>query len=230
MKYNVLGIGYLSCEHDVERAEWMKYGVVFDFAESISQAIEKLRQREYICIVIRTEQITHNEIKALREIRPTSTVILPPTYSVAEAHVCAHLSAIQYMRTSGHTDDTALGGDESLRYVLNMPAEEREALTIITVKDLSFCLEYRSVEIRGVEIDLTEKEFDIFALLLTNPRKVFTHEMIMDVVWHEDVSFYSPKAVTTHISNLRRKLKIAPDVPEYIKSVRGVGYKFEIPK
>lgn len=86
------------------------------------------------------------------------------------------------------------------------------------------------MEIRGAEIELTEKEFDIFTLLLTNPRKVFTHEMIMDKVWNEDPSFYSPKAVTTHISNLRRKLKIASDVPEYIKSVRGVGYKFEIPK
>ena len=77
---------------------------------------------------------------------------------------------------------------------------------------------------------MTEKEFDILALLLSNPKKVFSFEMIMDTVWHDDISFYSPKAITTHISNLRRKLKTAPDVPEYIKSVRGVGYKFEIPK
>ena len=81
-----------------------------------------------------------------------------------------------------------------------------------------------------MEVELTEKEFDILALLLTNPKKVFTHEMIMDAVWHEDSSFYSTKAVTTHISNLRRKLKTASDVPEYIKSVRGVGYKFDVPK
>ena len=40
---------------------------------------------------------------------------------------------------------------------------------------------------------------------------------------------FGAKAVTTHISNLRRKLKTAPDVPEYIRSVRGVGYKFDVP-
>lgn len=50
------------------------------------------------------------------------------------------------------------------------------------------------------------------------------------VLENKYISFYSPKVITTHISNLRRKLKIAADVPEYIKSVRGVGYKFEIPK
>ena len=63
-----------------------------------------------------------------------------------------------------------------------MPTEQREALTIISVKDLSFCLEYRSVEVRGVEVELTEKEFDIFTLLLTNPKKVFTYEMIMNEI------------------------------------------------
>ena len=120
--------------------------------------------------------------------------------------------------------------DDSLKYGLQIAAKEPEALTIVTVKDLSFCLEHRSVEIRGEEIPLTEKEFDILALLLSNPKKVFTHEMIMDAVWHEDISFYSSKAVTTHISNLRRKLKTAPDIPEYIKSVHGVGYKFCVPE
>ena len=91
-------------------------------------------------------------------------------------------------------------------------------------------MEHRSVEVRGKEIELTEKEFDIFALLLSNPKKVFTYEMIMDAVWHQDSSFYSTKTVTTHISNLRKKLRPEEDIPDYIKSVWGVGYKFDAPK
>ena len=230
MKYSVLGLGYTPSEYDVERAEWMKHGIAFDFAETLDIAAEKLRKQNYVCIAIRSDQISQEKIATLRTIRPIPAVILPSSYSPAEAHICVHFSAIQYVRAFGLADVAALGGDKSLQFVLDMPPERREALTIITVKDLSFCLEYRSVEVRGVEIELTEKEFDIFALLLTNPKKVFTHEMIMDAVWHEDVSFYSPKAITTHISNLRKKLKTTPDVPEYIKSVRGVGYKFDTPK
>ena len=50
--------------------------------------------------------------------------------------------------------------------------------------------------------------------------------MIVDRIWNEIADCYSKKTVATHISNLRRKLKIEPDVPNYIKSVHGIGYKF----
>ena len=75
---------------------------------------------------------------------------------------------------------------------------------------------------------MTAKEFDILALLIMNPKRVFTYEMIIDVVWHEDLDYYSRKAVNNHVSNLRRKLKMAPDSPEYIKSVHSIGYKFDL--
>lgn len=230
MKYKVLGVGYLPNEYEAERAEWMEHGMTFDFADSIHQAAEMLREQDYVCIAIRSAQITHEDLLVLREVCPIPTIILPPAYTAAEGRICAYFSAMQFARVSGHGNISDSNGEDSLKRVLDIQSTQRDPLTIITVKDLSFCLEYRSVEIRGMEVELTEKEFDILALLLTNPKKVFTHEMIMDAVWHEDSSFYSTKAVTTHISNLRRKLKTAPDVPEYIKSVRGVGYKFDIPK
>ncbi len=53
-------------------------------------------------------------------------------------------------------------------------------------------------------------------------------QVILDLVWQEDYSYYSRKAVNNHISNLRRKIKVAPDVPDYVKSVCGIGYRFEI--
>ena len=53
-------------------------------------------------------------------------------------------------------------------------------------------------------------------------------QVILGLVWQEDYSYYSRKAVNNHISNLRRKIKVAPDVPDYVKSVCGIGYRFEI--
>ena len=82
--------------------------------------------------------------------------------------------------------------------------------------------------VRSQVIPLTVKEFEIFSLLIQNPKRVFTYEVLIDLVWKEDYSYYSRKAVNNHISNLRRKIKVAPDVPDYVKSVYGVGYKFEI--
>ena len=54
------------------------------------------------------------------------------------------------------------------------------------------------------------------------------HEMLLDLVWHEDYNYYSRKAINNHISNLRKKLRVAPGLPDYVKSVYGVGYKFDV--
>ena len=109
----------------------------------------------------------------------------------------------------------------------SMMEDPGQPLTEIQDGDLYFCLEQRYVSVCGQEIELTAKEFDILSLLIENPKRVFTYEMIMDIVWHEDYDYYSRKAINNHVSNLRRKLKIAPDIPDYIKSVHCVGYKFE---
>lgn len=83
------------------------------------------------------------------------------------------------------------------------------------------------MEVCSKEIMLTAKEFDLLALLIRNPGRVFTFEMIMDLVWNEGNSFYSRKVIINHASNLRKKLRISDAVPDYIKSIRGVGYKFD---
>ena len=105
---------------------------------------------------------------------------------------------------------------------------QKHPLTKIHEGDLYFCLEQRMVCVRNQEIDLTAKEFDILSLLIMNPKRVFTYEMIIDIVWHEDCDYYSRKAINNQVSNLRKKLKVEPDVPDYIKSVHSVGYKFDV--
>ncbi len=227
MKYNVLGVGYLPQEHKIEKREWLAHGIEFDFVDTIKGATEMLRRKEYICIAIRSNRITYEEILTLREIFPIPVLIIPSNYTAAEGHICANFSAIQYVRAAGYREVAEVGGDRSLQCYLDMPIGERKPLTIITVKDLCVCLEYRSVEIQGKMVELTEKEFDILALLIMNQRQVFTYEMIMDAIWQNDYAYYSRNALSTHISNLRRKLKVTPDVPDHIKSIRGVGYKFE---
>ena len=105
--------------------------------------------------------------------------------------------------------------------------ESESSLTEIWEGELHFCLEQRIVEVCSQEIMLTAKEFELLALLIRNPGRVFTFEMIMDLVWNEEDSFYSRKVIINHASNLRKKLRISDAVPDYIKSIRGIGYKFD---
>ena len=109
----------------------------------------------------------------------------------------------------------------------SLPKKANQPLTEVREGDLYFCLEQRLVTVRGQVIELTVKEFEIFSLLILNPKRVFTYEMLMDLVWNEDYTYYSRKAVNNHVSNLRKKLKVAPDLPDYVKSVYGIGYKFD---
>jgi DNA-binding response OmpR family regulator len=68
----------------------------------------------------------------------------------------------------------------------------------VQVGDLYFCLEHRLITIREQPVELTVKEFEIFSLLILNPKRVFTYEMLMDLVWEEDYTYYSHKAVNNH--------------------------------
>ena len=95
--------------------------------------------------------------------------------------------------------------------------------------NIYLCVEQRIVKVREEKIELTAKEFDILSLLIMNPNRVFTYELIMDLVWNEDYAYYSRKAINNHVCNLRKKLKIDPGDPDYIKSVTGIGYKFVLP-
>ena len=99
-------------------------------------------------------------------------------------------------------------------------------LTEVQAEGLYFCLENRLVYICETEIMLTVKEFDIFALLIMNPRRVLTYDMIIDLIWHENLDYYSHRAINNHVSNLRHKLRVTPETPDYIRSVHSIGYKF----
>lgn len=70
-------------------------------------------------------------------------------------------------------------------------------MTFIKIAGLELCVEQRMTMICGQPINLTQKEFDLLLLLASNPKRVFTYEMIMDIVWHEDCTFYSRKRFIT---------------------------------
>lgn len=227
MTPHVLGVGYSYNEYSVTAQAWKEYGIEFDYADDIKQAAAMLSFKEYICIAICADVIPQEDLDALRKVRPVPIIVVPPTYSETQRYACVHFGVAQYLHTYHHPLAEATTDQNSMLYYLHIPTEKRKPLTIITVKDLSFCLEYRSVEIAGKRIELTEKEFDILALLIMNQRQVFTHEMMMDAIWHDDFSFYSRNALSSHISNLRKKLKVSESVADHIKSIRGIGYKFE---
>ncbi|MDE6280376.1 MAG: response regulator transcription factor [Oscillospiraceae bacterium] len=84
-----------------------------------------------------------------------------------------------------------------------------------------------TVTVNGEELSLTGREFDILALLMENPRRAFSRAQIYETVWGEDF-IGDDNTVNVHVSNLRSKLaKIDPE-RTYIKTVWGIGFKFNL--
>ena len=84
----------------------------------------------------------------------------------------------------------------------------------------------RTVEANGQTTSLTAKEFDLLHFLALHPGQVFSREQLMDQVW--DYTFAGEAStVTVHVRRLREKIEPEPLRPRYIKTVWGVGYKFE---
>jgi DNA-binding response OmpR family regulator len=85
--------------------------------------------------------------------------------------------------------------------------------------------ERRAVRLRGEDVQLTFVEFEILTALASDPGKVCTREMLLEHVWG-DSTYRDPRTVDVHIRHLREKLESDAKHPEYLFTVRGVGYRF----
>jgi DNA-binding response OmpR family regulator len=83
----------------------------------------------------------------------------------------------------------------------------------------------RQVEVRGEAVRLTYVEFEILSTLARAPGRVFSRTMLLERLWG-DSQYRDPRTIDVHIRHLREKLERDPKSPEYLFTVRGVGYHF----
>ena len=97
---------------------------------------------------------------------------------------------------------------------------------VLTVGDISLNTEERVAIRNGETVDLTAKEYDLIELLMRNPRRVYSRESLMNVVWgYTYAGDY--RTVDVHIRRLREKLEENPAEPDHIMTKWGVGYYFK---
>ena len=85
----------------------------------------------------------------------------------------------------------------------------------------------REIHLDGNLIETTAKEFDLLAFLASSPRQVFSREQLLAQVWDSSSQWQDAGTVTEHIRRVRRKIEENPDRPRWVRTVRGVGYRFE---
>jgi len=99
---------------------------------------------------------------------------------------------------------------------------------VISAQGLTIDLARRGVEVRGNRVQLTYVEFELLRILASHPGRVYSRRMLLEALWG-GADYREPRTIDVHVRHLREKLEPDPAEPEYILTVRGVGYRFRDP-
>jgi DNA-binding response OmpR family regulator len=96
---------------------------------------------------------------------------------------------------------------------------------VLEAGDLRIDSARRTVELRDQPVQLTYVEFELLRAFASSPGRVFSREMLLRALWG-DSAYREPRTIDVHVRHLREKLERDPREPEYLLTVRGVGYRF----
>ena len=113
-----------------------------------------------------------------------------------------------------------------IRAALRHRLQEQGARPIFKVGDLSVDLVRRIVKVRGEDVKLSPKEYDILRLFIVHAGKVLTHQFILREVWGGEAE---AQYIKIYVRQLRQKIEANPERPQYILTETGVGYRLRAP-
>jgi len=116
-----------------------------------------------------------------------------------------------------------------VKAVLRRTRQQQETENVLEFDGLVIKPASREVYLMEQPLSLTPKEYDLLYFLARSAGRVFTREQILEQVWGYEF-FGEARTVDTHITRLREKMSKIPDASQYVATVWGVGYKFEVGK
>ena len=158
------------------------------------------------------------------------------------------LSAIPVIFLTAKTAETdrikglELGGDDyitkpfsprelvaRIRCVLRGLGHSPSASEVMRLGELEIDVSSMTVQVRGRNVLTTVREFRLLEYLAAHRGRVLTRDQLLDAVWKE-TPFVTPRSIDVYIRRLREKIEPEPRHPQYLKTLRGIGYRFEVPK
>jgi len=194
-----------------------------------SQALERFAEQPFDLVVLDLMLPKLDGLEVCRRLRADSSVpiiMLTAKSEEIDKVVGLELGADDYitkpfsMREFSSRIKAALRRAEMIR-----PAETGPDEAPLEVRQLRIDFPKRAVRVRGEEAPLTYVEFEILSALARAPGRVFTRDMLLARIWG-DSAYRDPRTIDVHIRHLREKIEHDPKDPEYLFTVRGVGYRF----
>ena len=189
-----------------------------------NQALVQFRQRQPDLIVLDLGLPGLDGLDVIRKVRASSDVpiiILSARADETDRVVGLELGADDYVVKPFGGRELVARVRALLRRVETVMPEEVHHVGPVTVD-----IPKMRVVVDDIEIDLTPTEFRILATLVSQPGRVFTRGQLLDAVHGVSFETYE-RAIDAHVRNIRRKLRSTTDRSQLVKTVHGVGYKFD---
>jgi len=222
--------------------------LVVDDDKNICEIIRLYLEKEGFLVSIANDG--EEALRMFRETTPSVVVLdvmMPKMDGFQVCREIRRLSSIPVimLTAKGETFDKVLGLELGADDYMVKPFENKELVARIKAvlrryepkdnadKEIIYpniCINLTNYELKinGEVIDIPPKELELLYYLATNPNKVFTREQLLETVWGFDY-FGDSRTVDVHVKRLREKLELAGDgVNWQLKTVWGVGYKFEV--
>ena len=167
----------------------------------------------------------HKLLKAMRLAKSTPILVLSSKTDHSHRIHALQAGAHAYMGKPYTCEECVAQAHSLMQLYAEVAPEGNLCYTLAFGNDLQIDPSTRQVFVRGKELKMTRKEFDLLFRLASNPGKVFTREQLYDHIWDEQSAYNVDDVVKHHIKTLRKKLTEAN--VEYIQNVWGVGYRFE---
>lgn len=204
-----------------------KEGYFVDFAHTGSRGLLLVEKNDYQLILLDIMLPEINGFSVLSEIRSICNVpVLMLTAKSEESDKIRGLKngADDYM-TKPFSIRELLARVESLIRRYTSLGQIKKQQNELVLKNMIINTDCRSVKVEGRQVELTGKEFDLLYFLASHKGMVFTKKQIFKQVWEEDYTF-DDSNIMSFISKLRKKIEKDTEHPEYIQTIRGVGYRF----
>jgi DNA-binding response OmpR family regulator len=160
--------------------------------------------------------------RQLRAAAPIPVILLTARGEEQDRVEGLELGADDYVVKPFSPREVAARAKAVLRRSFSPPSE---SVDVLTAGPLSLDLSSREVHLDGELVPMTAKEMDLLAHLMRNPRVALRRDEVFALIW--GYTYGDPSTVTVHIRRLREKIETDPSDPRYIRTVWGVGYRFE---
>ncbi len=171
-------------------------------------------------------------VDVCREIRTRSRVpiiMVTARNSEIDAVVGLEVGADDYVSKPFRLRELIARVRAALRRVSGDDIDDIDRPDMIEVGEIRVDTARHEVFVRGAAVALPLKEFELLEILLVNVGRVLTRDVLIDRVWGPNY-FGDTKTLDVHVKRLRAKIESDPSNPQYLLTVRGVGYRFERPR